>query len=100
MRKGRDSGGGGRSHLSATEAAKNFGRIVHHVREARAEYTVERRGVPVARIVPVFTRGGTVSDVVALLPPTARTDVTFGRAVGDGARALNRPRVPRDPWAS
>jgi antitoxin (DNA-binding transcriptional repressor) of toxin-antitoxin stability system len=88
------------SYVSATEAAKNFGAIVHRVREARAEYTVERGGVPVARIVPVFTQGGTVADLVALLRAVVPGDKAFGEAVRDGVRGLNAPRVPHDPWAS
>ena len=39
--------------VPATEAAKNFGRLVDRVREERAVVVVERGGIPVARIVPV-----------------------------------------------
>jgi antitoxin (DNA-binding transcriptional repressor) of toxin-antitoxin stability system len=53
--------------VSATNAAKNFGGIVSRVREARAEYIVERGGVPVARIVPVLARRSTVADLVEVI---------------------------------
>jgi antitoxin (DNA-binding transcriptional repressor) of toxin-antitoxin stability system len=90
----------GTALVTATEAAKNFGAIVHHVREARAEYTVERGGLPVARIVPVFSRGGTVGDLVGVIRRSATADPSFGAAVTDGVRAINRREVPRDPWGS
>ena len=85
--------------VSATDAAKNFGGIVSHVREARAEYTVERGGVPVARIVPVLPRRSTVADLVEVLRSTTRSD-EFGHAVADGVKAFNKRESPRDPWAS
>ena len=38
--------------VSATEAAKNFGRLIDRVRETRATYVVERGGTPVATVSP------------------------------------------------
>ena len=86
--------------IAATEAAKNFGGIVSHVREARAEYTVERGGVPVARIVPVLARRSTVADLVEVIRRAKTRSDEFGRAVADGVKAFNRREPPRDPWAS
>ena len=85
--------------VSATDAAKNFGGIVAHVREARVEYTVERGGVAVARIVPMARRRSKVADLVDLVRRRTGSGV-FGDAVGDGVRGLNKRALLRDPWAS
>ena len=53
--------------VSATDAAKAFGRLVNQVRETQATYVVERGGVPVARIGPIERRTATVRDLKALL---------------------------------
>lgn len=84
--------------ISATEAAKNFGRLVDRVRETRAVYTIERGGVPVAQIGPVPAAPCTIADLVALLRRLPRVDEGYLRAVEDGIRAFNKPTLPRDPW--
>ena len=86
--------------MSSTDAAKNFGGIVAHVREARVEYTVERGGVAVARIVPMARRRSKVADLVDLVRRTRTGGDVFGDAVGDGVRGLNKRELLRDPWAS
>ena len=79
-RSSRLRGGAVRS-VSATEAAKNFGRLVDLVRENRVEYVVERAGVPVATIAPVSDRAYRGRDLVALLRGASVPDAAFGRAV-------------------
>jgi prevent-host-death family protein len=86
--------------VSATEAAKNFGRIVDLVREGQVEYVVERAGVPVAKIAPATERSFCARDLVALLRDVAAPDPAFGRAVETGRARLNRPAVPTNPWES
>ena len=86
--------------VSATEAAKNFGRIVDAVRETRTEYVVERGGIAVARIAPVSERTFTGRDLVELLKSAAHPPDAFRREVSAGRARLNRPAVPRDPWVS
>lgn len=86
--------------VSATEAAKNFGRIVDAVREARVEYVVERGGVPVARIAPASDRTCSGRDLVDLMRAAAGPDEAFRRAVESGRARLNRPAVPKSPWGS
>lgn len=86
--------------ISATEAAKNFGRIVDAVRESRAEYVVERGGVAVARIAPVSARPLSGRELVDLMRAAAEPDDAFRRAVASGQARLNRPAVPKNPWGS
>ena len=86
--------------ISATAAAKNFGRLVDRVREERAVYIVERGGVPVAQIAPVAGPGCTLRDLADLLRTAGRLDEEYLRTVEAGVRTANKPTVPRDPWKS
>ena len=86
--------------ISATEAAKTFGRVVDRVREERATFVVERGGVPVAQIGPVASTRCTLSDLTTLLRTAARVDEAYLRAVEAGVRRANKPAVPRNPWKS
>jgi hypothetical protein len=86
--------------VSATEAAKNFGRIVDAVRESRAEYVVERGGIGVVRIAPVVEHACSGRDLVNLLRSTPAVDPAFGREVEAGRARTNRPVVPASPWES
>ena len=93
----------GRSRLRtvpATEAAKNFGRLVDAVRESRTEFIVERGGVAVARIAPVLERTCTGRDLVNLLRSAPSPGEAFRREVAAGRRRLNKRVVPKHPWAS
>jgi antitoxin (DNA-binding transcriptional repressor) of toxin-antitoxin stability system len=85
--------------VSATEAAKSFGRLVDRVREEQAVYHIERGGVPVARIGPV-DRSATCT--LSQFKELAATLVAVGHDHADAAdRALtrhNRPRARRNPW--
>jgi antitoxin (DNA-binding transcriptional repressor) of toxin-antitoxin stability system len=86
--------------ITATEAAKNFGQLVDRVRESNSVYTIERGGVPVAQIGPVTRLHCTVADLVAALRSTAhRLPEEYLAAVDANVKAVNRPAIPRDPWA-
>ena len=91
---------GSRRAVSATEAARSFGRLVDQVREARVEYVVERGGVDVARIAPIVNQSFRGRDLVALMRSMATTEGALAREVEAGRARSNRPAVPRDPWAS
>lgn len=96
--------------VSATEAAKNFGRLIDRVRETRATYVVERGGKPVASIAPVEREVFTMRDFKALVGERARASADLSRRSALGAKAeyletverassrRNRPRVRRTPW--
>ncbi len=94
----RQSGRAG-SRVSATEAAKNFGRLVDRVREERASYVVERGGTPVARIAPVGRASFTLGDLRALVATLPSADDAYLQAVSRAVARHNRPRTRRSPWA-
>jgi antitoxin (DNA-binding transcriptional repressor) of toxin-antitoxin stability system len=85
--------------VPATEAAKNFGRLVDRVREERATFVIERGGTAVAQISPVARAPFTMADFKALLSDTSSADETYLRAVERAIERHNRPRVRRNPWA-
>ena len=88
----------GIERVSATEAAKNFGRIVDRVRETRATYVVERGGTPTARIAPIERDRFTMSDFKDLVSRLPRADADYLDSVARVSAAHNKPRVRRNPW--
>ena len=84
--------------ITATEAAKNFGRLVDRVRETQAVYTIERGGVPVVQIAPVANTHCTVEDLVTALRSRPRPSKDYLDAVEAGIKSANKPAVPRQPW--
>jgi antitoxin (DNA-binding transcriptional repressor) of toxin-antitoxin stability system len=84
--------------ISATEAAKNFGRLIDRVRTEHAEYLVERSGTAVARISPVPLARCTGADFVNWLRSHPRQDDAYLKAVEAGIKALNRPAIPENRW--
>ena len=98
MRKKRPAG---RSRaISATTAAKTFGRLVDEVRSERAEYVVERSGTAVVRIVPVTARRCTAADLIRLIKTLPKADEAYLNAVESGITALNKSAVPENRWES
>lgn len=87
-----------REAITATDAAKNFGRLVDRVRETGATYTIERGGKAVAQIGPVESRRGTLRDFKELIRTAPHVDEEYLRHLEDIVRRHNRPRVPRNPW--
>jgi prevent-host-death family protein len=86
--------------VTATEAAKNFGRLIDRVRETRDTYIVERGGRPVAAIAPVDRNAFTLRDFKALFGDArGRAASDYLDAVEAAAARHNRPRVRRNPWA-
>jgi hypothetical protein len=91
---------GRRRAISATRAAKTFGRLIEAVRHERAEYIVERSGAPVVKIVPASTASCTAADLVGLFKTLPKADEAFLEAVESGIAALNQPSVPDNHWES
>jgi hypothetical protein len=85
--------------ISATAAAKTFGRLIEHVRSERAEYIVERGGTEAVRIVPAARRC-TAADLVRLVRTLPRADEAYLKAVESGIAAFNKPSVPDNRWES
>jgi prevent-host-death family protein len=84
--------------VSATEAAKNFGRLVDRVREEHATYIVERGGKPVAQIGPAAGQSFSMADFKELVRRLPSVGSEYLDAVGRAAARHNRPRVRRNPW--
>jgi len=87
------------ARVSATEAAKNFGRIVDRVREERATYIVERGGKAVARIEPIDRTSFTMADFKTLLASLPHASEEYLNATARVAAERNRPRTRQNPWA-
>ena len=86
--------------ISATDAAKTFGRLIEHVRSERAEYIVERSGTAAVRIVPASASRCTARDLIALFKSLTTADEDYLAAVESGISALNKPSVPKNRWES
>ena len=87
------------NRISATLAAKNFGRLVDRVREEGATYVIERGGTPVAQIGPVERRTSTIADLIEFARTAPHVDEENLRDVEAAVKRHNKPRVPKDPWA-
>ncbi len=85
--------------ISATAAAKTFGRLVEQVRSERAEYVVERSGTAAVRIVPVARRF-TAADSIRLIKTLPKADEAYLKAVESGIASSNKPSVPENRWES
>jgi prevent-host-death family protein len=90
--------GSGRISVSATDAAKNFGRLVDRVRETQATYVVERAGVPVAHVGPAERSLFTMADFKALVAELPRADDEYVKAVSRAVERHNHPRPRKNPW--
>src|ERR1700704_860909 len=85
--------------IAATDAAKNFGRLVDRVREEGATYTIERHGRPIARIGPVESADPkTLRGLAEFLRTAPKLDEEALRYIEEGIAMLNRPEVPNNPW--
>ena len=89
----------GPESIAATDAAKNFGRLVDRVREEGAIYIIERHGRPMAQIGPVApARTKTLRAFVKAMRTAPKLDEETLRYIEDGVATHNRPAVPRNPW--
>jgi hypothetical protein len=84
----------GRRSISATAAAKTFGRLIEHVRTERAEYVVERSGTAAVRIVPAETARCTAAELIRLFKTRPKADKAYLDAVESGTVVLNKPVIP------
>ena len=87
------------SHISATEAARNFSDLINRVRYRGEEFVIERRGEPVCRVVPAAPRRFTVGDMVRLLGSLPKPDPGFWDDV-ERFQKNQKPRVPKSVWRS
>jgi len=86
--------------IAATDAAKNFGRLVDLVRETGATYVIERHGRPIAQIGPVpVDEPKTLRGLVEYLKTAPKLDDEVRRYIKEGIALYNRPEVPKNKWA-
>lgn len=89
----------GSESIAATDAAKNFGRLVDRVREEGATYVIERHGRPVAQIGPVdIDEPKTLRHLVEAIKAAPRLDEEVLRYIEEGIAIYNKPEVPRNRW--
>jgi prevent-host-death family protein len=87
------------NRIAATDASKNFGRLVDRVREEGATYVVERHGRPVAQIGPVKPmEPKTLRGLVEFMRTAPTLDEDTLRYIEEGIERYNRPEVPKNPW--
>lgn len=59
--------------VSATEASRNFARLLDETEHQRESFVIERRGQPIAEVHPA-KRNGTVEDLIEFLGRGAPDD--------------------------
>jgi antitoxin (DNA-binding transcriptional repressor) of toxin-antitoxin stability system len=85
--------------ITATEAARNFAKILNRVRYAGESFVIVKNGEAMCRIDPAGgARRATVGDLLRLLAASALRDPAFADDVEKAQR--KQPKLPRSPWAS
>ena len=85
--------------IAATDAAKNFGRLVDRVREEGATFVIERHGRPVAQIGPVkIEQPKTLRHLIEAIHAAPKLDEEVLRYIEEGIAIYNRPEVPKNRW--
>ena len=87
------------NRIAATDAAKNFGRLVDRVREKGTTYVIERHGRAVAQIGPVEpTKRTTLRGFAEFMRTAPKLDEETLRYIEEGIKMYNQPTVPQNPW--
>jgi prevent-host-death family protein len=84
------------SHLSATEAARNFSDLVNRVLYRGEVFVIERGGQPVCRIVPARPASFTLRNLVQLLKTIPKPDPGYWDDIEHIHRS--QPPLPEPPW--
>ncbi len=94
--------GSGTPEVSVTEVARNFSEYLDRVVHRGEDFTLVRRGRPVAHLAPV-PRGSRLGDLSDLLERIPRLDPSEAEALGrdiDSAREELDARPLEDRWGS
>jgi prevent-host-death family protein len=87
------------NRIAATDAAKNFGRLVDRVREEGATYVIERHGRPMAQIGPVEpAKRTTLRGFAEFMRTAPKLDEETLRYIEEGIKKFNQPTVPQNKW--
>ena len=85
--------------ISATELARSLGDVLAKVCYRHDSFVIERRGTPIARVVPV-ERGDTEATVAEALAAWCQGSEEDGRFADDLASIGAADRLPDNPWGS
>lgn len=86
-----------KSHLSATQAVRQFSDVLNRVRYRGEEFVIDRGGEPVCQIVPArpaATR--TVAELVQALRALPKPDAEYLDTLE--ALTKNQQPLPPSPW--
>lgn len=84
--------------ISATKTARTFSEILDRVLHDGDVFVVERRGIPVCRIIPAGASRATVKDLVRVLKAALRPDAEYLDTVKKLAKRqppLPKSKLPR-----
>ena len=84
------------SHISATDAVRNFSDLLNRIRYRGEEFVIERGGEPICRMVPVGPKKCTVADLVHILRTAPKPDPGYWDDLEDIIK--NQPPVQESPW--
>ena len=95
--------------ISVTQAARKFADCINRVRYQGATFVLEKNGVPVARIVPVGSTGGSDLERLAVSLREARIEAKENEAAVEqliggsedskkSAQPTNLPKRPTLNW--
>lgn len=85
-----------KSHLSATQAVRQFSDLLNRVRYRGEEFVIERGGEPVCEIVPARPTTRTVADLVHALRSIPKPDDEYWDTLEDLTQ--NQQPLPPSPW--
>jgi len=87
------------TEITATEAARNFSKLLDDIEHGRRRFTVTRGGRPIATVEPAGPRSVTVRDLLDGIRRAPRPDDRFGEDLQRARRALGTLSTD-DPWES
>jgi len=85
-----------KSHISATQAVRQFSDLLNRVRYRGEEFVIERGGEPICEIVPARPVMRTVADLVRALRSIPKPDDEYWDNLGDITK--HQQSLPPSPW--
>ena len=85
-----------KSHVSATQAGRQFSDLLNRVRSRGEEFTIERRGEPICTLSPLKPSPCTGAELVALLRSLPKPDPGFWDAMEEATK--HDAEMPESPW--
>jgi antitoxin (DNA-binding transcriptional repressor) of toxin-antitoxin stability system len=85
-----------KSHISATQAARQFSDLLNRVHYRGEEFVIERGGEPVCTLSPLKPATCSGAELLALLRSLPKPDAGFWDAVEDATRHYGE--MPESPW--